>query len=69
MEGFFKELVPQKINIYERNYQNFNQRVFDETLTNMNWDKIQSIDENDQTTLLHTKNSRKKNTNLDLNPG
>ena len=47
LEGFFKELVPKKINIYERNYQNFTQREFNETLTSMNWDQIMSTDGND----------------------
>ena len=89
LEGFFKELVPQKINIYEHNYQNFNEREFNETLSNMNWDQIILINESDPNTsmnnLHHTtqhntnylldelapykKNSQKKNTNLDSNPG
>ena len=28
LEGFFKELALKKINIFERNYQNFNEREF-----------------------------------------
>ena len=47
LEGFFKELVPRKINIFERNYQNFNEREFNEALTNMDWDQILSIEGND----------------------
>ena len=47
LEGFFKELVPKKFNIFERNYQNFNEREFNEALTNMDWDQILSIEGND----------------------
>ena len=47
LEGFFKELVPKKINIFERNYLNFNEREFTEALTNMDWDQILSIEGND----------------------
>ena len=47
LEGFFKELVPRKINIFERNYQNFTEREFNEALTNMDWDQILSIEGND----------------------
>ena len=47
LEGFFKELVPKKINIFERNYQNLNEREFNEALTNMDWDQILSIEGND----------------------
>ena len=47
LEGFFKELAPQKINIFERNYQNFNEREFNEALTNIDWDQILSIEGND----------------------
>ena len=35
LEEFFKELVPKKLNIYERSYQNFNEREFNETLTKL----------------------------------
>ena len=38
-------MAPQKINIYERNYQNINEREFNETLTKMDWDQILSIEE------------------------
>ena len=47
LEGFFKELAPKKINIFERNYQNFNEREFNEALTNIDWDQILSIEGND----------------------
>ena len=47
LEGFFKEIVPRKLNLYERNYINFNEREFNEALTNMNWNEILSLDKND----------------------
>ena len=47
LEGFFKELAPQKNNIFERNYQNFNEREFNEALTNIDWDQTLSIEGND----------------------
>ena len=33
--------------MYERNYRNFNEREFNETLNNMHWDEILSLEEND----------------------
>ena len=47
LEGLFKELVPKKLNLYERNYKNFNEREFNEALLNMNWDEILSLNESD----------------------
>ena len=47
LEGFYKEIVPKKINIYERNFKNFNKREFEELLNSMNWDEIMCIREND----------------------
>ena len=47
LEGFLKELIPQKINIYERNFKNFNDREFEETLKSLNWNKILKIDNKD----------------------
>ena len=35
------------MNLYKCNYQNFNEREFNETLHNMNWNDILSLDEND----------------------
>ena len=82
--GFFKELVPQKIKIYERNYQNFNEREFSETLNNMNWDQILLIDESDPNIYMDNlhqhinyrldefapyKKLSKKRIELNLNPG
>ena len=53
LEGFFKEFVPQKINIYECNYQNFIEREFNETLSYMNWDQILLFNENDPNTSMN----------------
>ena len=47
LEGFFKEIVPRKLNLYERNYKKFNGREFNETLINRNWNEILSLDQND----------------------
>ena len=40
LQGFFKDLLPTKINIYERNFKYFNKREFEEELNKMNWDSI-----------------------------
>ena len=45
----FQRIGAQKMNLYERNYQNFNEREFNETLHNINWNEILSLDENDAT--------------------
>ena len=47
LEGFFKDISPRKINIYERNFQHFNEREFYEELIGMNWDNILNIEDND----------------------
>ena len=47
LEGFFKEVLPKKINLYERNFKNFNEREFDEALKNCDWDSILALDQND----------------------
>ena len=47
IEGFFKDLMPKKQNLYSRNLKNFNEREFIEILNNTDWDSIISIDEND----------------------
>ena len=33
------------MNLYKRNYQNFNEREFNKTLHNMNWNDILSLDD------------------------
>ena len=47
IEGFFKELIPKKQNLYSRNLKNFNEREFVEILNNTDWDSIISIEDND----------------------
>ena len=47
LEGFYKELVPRKLNLYERNFKNFNEREFGESLKNMDWETILSLNNND----------------------
>ena len=47
MEGFLKEVIPRKINIYERNFKNFNDREFEETLKGVNWNKILKVEDKD----------------------
>ena len=43
----FKEVLPKKINLYERNFKNFNEREFDEALKNCDWDSILAFDQYD----------------------
>ena len=49
-----EEFVPKIININECNYQNFNERKFNESLTNMKWELIILIDESDPNILMNT---------------
>ena len=46
-EGFFKEIPINESNGYERNFKNFNEREFQETLSGVNWDTVLSLDNND----------------------
>ena len=46
LEGFYKELIPKKINVYERNFKNFNKREFEESLNSLDWDDLLSLDSN-----------------------
>ena len=47
LEGFYKELIPRNLNLYERNYKDFNEREFSESLNIMNWDKLLCFNAND----------------------
>ena len=40
LEGFFKDLVPRKLNLEERNFKTFNEREFIETINTTDWDEI-----------------------------
>ena len=46
-EGFFKEILPKKVNIYERNFKFFNEREFGNQLVNLDWDSILCLNDND----------------------
>ena len=39
--------MPHKINIYERNFKNFNEREFEETLKDLNWNNILKTEDKD----------------------
>ena len=47
LEGFFKDLVQKIVNLYERNLKIFVDREFIEALSDINWDEILLINEND----------------------
>ena len=47
LEGFFKEVLPKKINTYERNFKHFNEREFERALKICDWDSILSLHQND----------------------
>ena len=44
LEGFFKEIVINKINIFERNFRNFNENEFLESMNLINWNSILQMD-------------------------
>ena len=47
LEGFFKDLLRKRLNIYERNFKHFNEREFGDELNSMDLDSILSIERND----------------------
>ena len=40
LEGFVKERVLPKVNLFKRDFRNFSEREFKEAVNNMNWDLI-----------------------------
>ena len=45
LEGFFKERNLPEINLFKRNYSNFTDREFEETVINgVNWDEVCNLD-------------------------
>ena len=50
LEGFFKDIIPSKTNLFERNYKHFNEREFLEDILNINWDDVLQIQLNDPNT-------------------
>ena len=47
LESFFKEVLPKKINIYERNFKHFNERELEEALKISDRNSILSLHQND----------------------
>ena len=47
LEGFFKEMVPKKLNLKERNFKHFNEREFVGTINSIPWDEILQLESND----------------------
>ena len=47
LEGFFKELVPKHINLFERNFKKFNETKFNEALSKIEWNNILLLEMND----------------------
>ena len=47
LEGFYKDIIPKKQNIFSRNFKNFNEREFNEILSNTDWNTILNIESND----------------------
>ena len=47
LEGFFKDLIPRKIKIKERNFNFFNENEFSKSIKNMNWEEILLLNNND----------------------
>ena len=83
-EGFFKEMVPKKLNLKERNFKHFNEREFVETINSIPWDEILQLESNDPNVSLENlysyvdhlldefapyKKVSKKNSNSNLNHG
>ena len=54
MEGFFKDLIPRKIKIKERNFKIFNENEFSKSIKNMNWEEILLLNNNDPNFSLET---------------
>ena len=47
LEGFYKDLTPRKSKIYERNYKNFSEQEFTDTMAVTDWRNILQLDLND----------------------
>ena len=47
LEGFFKDIYPRKIEMYERNFKYFNEREFQEELNRVNWEEILCLNQKD----------------------
>ena len=47
LEGFHKELISKRTNIYERNFKNFSEHEFQDIMKSTGWNNILMIDKND----------------------
>ena len=47
LEGFYKDLTPRKSKIYERNFKNFSEQEFTDTMAVTDWGNILQLDLND----------------------
>ena len=47
LEGFYKDIIPKKNNLFSRNFKHFNEREFYEILSNTDWNSILNIECND----------------------
>ena len=44
LEGFYKDIIPKKNNLFSRNFKNLNEREFNEILSNNDWNSILNIE-------------------------
>ena len=47
LEGFFKEILPKKINIYGRNFKHFSEQEFNDSLLNTNLAELLNLENGD----------------------
>ena len=47
LQGFFNDLDTRTLNLKERNFKNFNEREFTETINSINWEEILQLNNND----------------------
>ena len=47
LQGFVKEKSLPETNLFRRDFSNFNEREFEETILNMNWNKICKLNQNE----------------------
>ena len=53
LQGFVKEISLPETNLYRRDFSNFNERVFEETILDMNWNEICKLNQNDPSLSSH----------------
>ena len=47
LQGFVKEKSLPETNLFRRDFSNFNEREFEETILNMNWNEICKLNQNE----------------------